>query len=115
MEVQKCLGYISINSIMKMITQGMIQDCPVTPQDMLNALKIYGPPVPALKGKTRDIQVKIPKEIPTFYNIQSELKMEADIMFINGKPFVISVTTLLGLTIVSAVAARDYNSLKTAL
>ena len=37
---------------MLLLEAGLIRDCPVTPDDAKRALKIYGPDIATLKGKT---------------------------------------------------------------
>jgi hypothetical protein len=70
-ELQAGLAYPS-NGDLKWITQAnLLKDSPVGPQDVDVALKIYGPPVALLKGKTvrqkapvaRQDVVAVPKEI----------------------------------------------------
>ena len=65
------MAYPSIPDLKWVVQSNQIKDCPVTAQDVNVALKIWGPSVALLKGKTvhctplvvvRDI-VEVPKEI----------------------------------------------------
>ena len=52
-DLQAALGYPSIATLMRTIQQGAIQTS-VTGKDVRSALKIMGPPLPMLQGKSQD-------------------------------------------------------------
>ena len=69
--LQSKLGHPSTADMRWILKHNMIKDCLVSTQDVDNALAIYGPSVPSLKGKTakkkaavvtRDL-VKVPRGI----------------------------------------------------
>ena len=70
----------------------MLKDSPVTAQDVDVALKIWGPSVALLKGKTvrrkpplvlEDI-VEIPKEL---WKLHKRVTLTIDIFFVNSAPY----------------------------
>jgi hypothetical protein len=70
-KLQAGMAYPSIPDLKWIVQSNQIKDCPVTAQDVNVALKIWGPSVALLKGKTvhrtslvivQDI-VEVPKEI----------------------------------------------------
>jgi hypothetical protein len=71
----------------------MIKNCSVTSTDIDNARKLFGDDVVALRGDTvHNTQdpvmadyVEIPKDI---LDLNKDVTMAADIMFVNGLPFV---------------------------
>jgi hypothetical protein len=52
-DLSKVLGYPSPQSIIDMINNGAIINCPVTAKDVARANKIYGPDLASLRGKSR--------------------------------------------------------------
>ena len=117
-ELVKRLGYPSVHTVMRMITNGTILNCPFTVQDVVNAMTMFGPHVAAVKGKTKEHAIVPTKEVPLMKIIHENQSLEADVTFFSGLPFLISVSKPLGLTIASYLhgdAARSYLSLKNAL
>jgi hypothetical protein len=98
------------------IKQNMIKDCPVMIQDVDNALAIYGPSFPALKGKTakkkpsvvtRDL-VKISRE---FMKLVKDVTLCVDIFFINKIPFIITLSLKIYFTTVTHLDNRNIGTI----
>jgi hypothetical protein len=85
--------------MVSLIKNGVIKP-PITVHDVYRAFHIYGPDIASLKGKTR---LKTPLAIKAEY-IPSPLRvglvMHSDIMFIDKDPYLVTVTTPLGLSVV---------------
>jgi hypothetical protein len=102
-----------------MMNSGSIIYCPVTAKDISRAIKIYGPDLAAIRGKSRKLKITsspieyLPREV------SSNLILNVDIMFVNSLAFLISVSTPLGLTIVNELGrnkgARSLASVSLAL
>jgi hypothetical protein len=75
----------------------LLQDCPVTVQDLSVALKIWGPSVAMLKGKTvhktpppvQQNIILIPKEIRQRHK---KVTLVIDIFFVNKIPFFVTLS-----------------------
>jgi hypothetical protein len=101
-ELMRKFGYPSTGDIIKMISNGVILNCPVTIADVKRAIDIYGPDLASLKGKTvtkKSRIAKVENSITKFQN--ADICLCVDIMFVNGVQFLISVSEDLGLTMVS--------------
>jgi hypothetical protein len=73
----------------------MLNDCPVTRQDVDVAIKIWGPSVALLKGKTvrrkppmvqQDI-IEVPREI---WQLHKKVTLVIDFFFVNNIPFFVT-------------------------
>ena len=115
-ELSAQLGYPSARDLIDIINAGSIINLPITARDVERAYKIYGPDLAAVKGKTTskkaaransDVIIKRVREIQT---------LSIDIMFVNGDPYLISVSAPMGLTMVNDLnGSRSYTSVKSAL
>jgi hypothetical protein len=74
------------------IQSNLIKECPVTVKDMGTAIKVWGPSVAMLKGKTvrttppvvRQDVIEILKEI---WELHKDVTLTIDIFFVNKIPF----------------------------
>ena len=74
----------------------MIANCHVTPEDIKNTDKIFGPDVPSMRGKSVRRRseavvsdyVEIPKEILIMDTV---LKVSVEVMFVKNLAFLVSV------------------------
>ncbi len=107
MEAQRIQGMIANpteREFAGMVREQLLTNCPVTVRDVDNANQIFGPDLANLKGKvTRTKQecvrveyVQIPWD---FVQLHKYITLVADIMFLNGLPFL--VTSLQGLSLVT--------------
>jgi hypothetical protein len=102
----RALGYPSPRSVIDMINNGTLTECPVTAKDVARAYEIYGPDVGALRGKTT-ITPSIPykgKTLPR--TVQADQTFNVDIMFVDKHAFLLTVVTPLGLTLCSDLGRR---------
>jgi hypothetical protein len=95
-----------------MVRPNMIKNWNVTPNDINNALKFFGEDIATLRGETARISqdtlmadyVEIPKEI---IYLNRELKVAADLLFVNGLPFVTSISRNVKFTTIEHVTNRS--------
>ncbi len=87
-----------------MVREKLITNCPITVQDVENANTIFGPDLANLRGETirtkpehvRIEYVQIPRD---FVELHKYVTLMADVMFVNGLPFL--VTSLRGISLVT--------------
>ena len=105
-ELSKYTGYPSPAALIKLINSGSIINCPVTAHDVIRAADIYGPELGSLRGKThqRSGMSYRPESLPRV--VPAEQVLNVDLMFINGRVFLISRSAPLALTMVSDLGYR---------
>jgi hypothetical protein len=99
-----------------MVSSNIIKNCPVTSIDVNNANKIFGPDLATLKGKTVRITpppaetdyVQIPKEK---MSVNLNVTLVIGIMFVNGLPFVVSISRKMKFTRVEYLLGWKQNHL----
>ena len=85
-----------VQNFKHLLRQNIIQNCPVTAEDVDNAEKIFRPDIGAMKGKTtrkkptpvKKDEVAIPKEL---LDKNKELTLCMDVLFINSMPMLTSI------------------------
>ncbi len=90
--VQAGLAFPSSADMKWAIQSNLIKDCPVTVKDMGAAIKVWGPSIAMLKGKTvrttppvvRQDVIEIPKKIRELHKV---VTLTIDIFFVNKIPF----------------------------
>jgi hypothetical protein len=105
------VGHPSPKDFKNMVRSNMIRNCTVTATDIDNAYKIFGDDLATLRGKTvRNTQdpvvadyVAIPKEI---LDLNREVTIAADVLFVNGMPFVTSISRKIKFTTIEYVMSR---------
>jgi hypothetical protein len=106
------VGYPSPRDFKNMVRLNMIKNCTVTPADIDNAHKLFGADIATLRGKTaRRTQdavmadfVAIPKEI---IDLNKEITLAANILFVNGMPFVMSMSRKIKFATMEYVSSRS--------
>jgi hypothetical protein len=93
--LQAGLAYPSVPDLKWIVKAIMLKDSPVTSQDVDVALKIWGPSVALLKGKTvrrkppfvmEDV-IEVPREIR---QLHKRVTLAIDIFFVNGVPYFVT-------------------------
>jgi hypothetical protein len=102
-ELQEILACPSSVDLANAVEHNVIGTNPFTRQDIQIAKKIFGPDVPAMKGKTVKRKSKMPREddipdIPSsIINEYSNVHLSIDVMHVNGIKFLISHSKHIGL------------------
>ena len=123
-EVKKILenlAYPSEASLKAMIINGSILNCPITVKDVTNYFKIYGKPVASIKGNTTSVKPKrvsvdnvVHVQRPNY--VEKNIVLCADILFIDQKkPYLVTVSEKIDLTMVTNLVNKQSNTLKIAL
>jgi hypothetical protein len=103
--------YPSPKDFKNMVCSNMIKNCPVASTDINNAEKMFGPDLATLKVKTdRRIlppvmtdYIKIPQEI---IDLNRNVTITIDVMFVNGLPFLISISHKVKFTTVEYISNK---------
>ena len=99
-----------------LVRQNFLQDCPITPSDITNAHKIFGPDLANIRGKTvrrkpehvNTAIVDIPQQI---LSNQQYVTLSADVMFVNQVPFLVSSSRNINLTTIEFIHAAPHPNL----
>ena len=101
-EFMRRTGFLNENEAIRAIRNGSILDVPITIQDIINKVKVWGKELANIKGKTTERRAKEIKDVPlpldtTINRIQH---LGADIMWVDGLPFLLTVAEQLKLSMV---------------
>jgi hypothetical protein len=102
--ISKNFGYPSPRNLLNMVKT--LNNCPVSPKDVARYYEINGPEIAALRGRTHKHKAIVFEEdkLPRLAPVDQTLHV--DIMFVNKRPFLLSVGTPLGFTIVTDLGLR---------
>jgi hypothetical protein len=111
-KIQAVIGRPSTKEFTRIVKQGLLPNCPITPEDIEAAEHIFGTDVGALKGKTtrqapekaRMTGVAVPTEIIDRYK---SVTLCGDIMFVNKIPFFVSISRNLKFGTAEMIANRQ--------
>ncbi len=95
--LQAGLVYPSVHDLKWIVKANMLKDSSVTSQDVDVALKIWGPSVALLKGKTvqkkppfvMEEVIEVPKKIR---QLHKRVTLTNDIFFVNGVPYFVTLS-----------------------
>ena len=111
------LGRPSEAQFQQILKQNFLHDCPVTPDDAKRALVIYGPDIATLKGKTTH---QTQPHVPTYTRVtipapilshHKHVTLCVDFMFINGNPFLHTISRDLCFRTIASVTSRSANTI----
>jgi hypothetical protein len=94
-----------------MVRERLITNCPITVQDIENASRIFGPDLANLRGKrirTKPEHVRIEYvQIPwDFVELHKYVMLVADVMFVNGVPFLVTSSRGISLVTIECLKSR---------
>jgi hypothetical protein len=118
--LQGMIGNPTERDFVGMVCEKLIVDCPVTVRNIQNANWIFGPNLANLRGKTtrtkphvRVDNVKIPWD---FMELHKYVTIVADVMFVNGLSFLVTLSRGISLVMIkllpSRTAKRPSNSME---
>ena len=116
-ELIRRLGYPSHAALINLINKGGLVDCDVTSHAVMLASRIYGPEIPAVKGKsTRSTPPAI--HLESYQITYPKIVLYLDIFFVLGESFLLSVSSN-GISIVThlgkGIRSRSGEQLKLAI
>lgn len=100
------LGHASDQAVIDIMSK--LHNCDVSTTDVKNATLIYGPSIPALKGKTKKQSVTRTPPILAPRVTQVQQSVSVDVFFIKGIDFLIGLASPLGYTFVEHIKDRSF-------
>ena len=105
------VGYPSDKDLKSILKLGLLHNCPVSPNDLDNAVSIYGLSIPSMKGNTtqktpdpvRTSMIPVPPELKL---IHKDVVLGIDIMFVNRIPFLVLTAETIGFNTVDHLGKR---------
>jgi hypothetical protein len=109
--LQGMIGNPTKRELAGMVHEKLIANCPVTVQDVHNANRIFGPDLANLRGNTtrkktehvRADYVEIPRDL---VNMHKYVTLVADVMFVNGLPFLVTLSRGISLVTIEHLPSR---------
>ncbi len=109
--LQGMIGNPTEREFKGMVREKLIANCPVTVRNIQNADQIFGPDLANLRGKTtrtkpehvRADYVKIPQD---FMDLHKYVTIVADVMFVNGLPFLVTSSRGISLVVIEFLPSR---------
>ena len=110
LKLMQQLGYPSAGELAKALSSGAIVNCPITSQDVIRMIEIYGNEA-NLKGKMVDkgAVATVPQEIVA--QVRTVQTMHCDIVYFDELPFLITVVKPLNLLLASDIAGSKKSCL----
>ncbi len=110
-QLQIRLGHPSTKDFLQIVARNQLLNCPITRDDILAAEDIFGPDIGSLKGKmtrrkphqVRSAVSPLPLEIIERYR---SLTLCANIMYVNGIPFLLTILRNLKFGTIEAIPNR---------
>ena len=96
-ELQVTVGHPLDKDFIKILKASSLPNCPVTPQDVIIADKLFGPDIGALKGKTTCcgppiVDSPMSMDISTILKYYGEVALCIDPMYVNKVPLLVTLS-----------------------
>lgn len=105
-QLERNLGYPSEKDLTNGISSGAITGSGITVKDVRNAKTIFGPDPHKLQGAMTRRAQKMHLSQPTSVASMREQRMIADVFFVDGFAFVVSISKPMDLVLVKSIASR---------
>jgi hypothetical protein len=97
------IGAPTESEFQSLIRLNLLKDCPITNSDIINAHKIFGPDLANIRGKMvrrkpRHVNTELVDIPQALADNKKNVTLVADVMFINGVPFLVSSSRYILLT-----------------
>ena len=108
---QRMIGAPSERDYQGLVREKLIANCPVTVTDVHNAHQLFGPDLANLRGKTvrrspEHVAVDYIDLPLSFLDRHRNVTVTADIMFVNGLPFLITLSRAINLVTIEFASTR---------
>ena len=114
--LSEALDHPGVTVLAKMLRHNLIVGNKVSPEDLHRAVRIYGPDLAAVKGKTkRTTPPVVITETGMGISVPDGVDLHTDVMFVEGMPFLIAVATPLSYIFCELLKSRQCTAVKTVL
>ena len=118
--VQRRIGHPTSKHLKQIVSQRSLKNIPISTTDVANAKAILGPSVAGAKGWTSRKRargfsverVSIPRD---FYKLNKFVTLAADVMFVAGVPFFVTISKKIKFTTVEYLPRRTARQLANSL
>ena len=105
------IGAPTEREFQSLVRLNLLKDCPITNSDIINAHKIFGPDLANIRGKTvrrkpRHVNTELVDIPQALVDNKKNITLVADVMFINGVPFLVSSSRNMMLTTIEHAPDR---------
>jgi hypothetical protein len=105
------IGAPTEHEFQSLIRLNLLKDCPITNSDIINAHKIFGPDLANLRGemvrrKPRHVNTELVDIPQALVDNKKNVTLVADVMFVNGVPFLVSSSRYIMLTAIEHAPDR---------
>ena len=101
------MGFPSVMDMEKSIDNGIFMDLTVTKRDIWNSIKIYGPHVGGLKGKSFRVKGEVMGIPEVIKDSHRELTLSIDLLYINKIVFFATISHNIAFTTVECLKDRS--------
>ena len=112
------INHVAKDKFIRIVQHNWIRNCPLTVGDIRRSHQIYGPPLPPIKGRTRNVTaprlddieiVQIPQAL---YDDLKYVILCLDFMYVNGIPVMHSISRRVDYRTVGFPTSRSKTSMK---
>ncbi len=94
-----------------MVWEKLLAICPITVRNVENANQIFGPNLANLRGKTTrakpdHVRVEYARILKDFIQLHKYVTLVADVMFVNGLPFLVTSSRGISLVTIEHLLSR---------
>ena len=109
------IGAPTEREFQSLVRLNLLKDCPITNNDIINAHKIFGPDLANIRGKMvrqkpKNVNIELVDIPQALVDNKKNVTLVADVMFVNGVPFLVSSSRNIMLTTIEH--APDHKALK---
>ena len=115
LQLMERFGHPGYNTMLKILNDNVVKDCPVTGRDLMRAYDIFGTPVAQIKGKAVTHKANNAAADQIFGLTCEQQTCNVDLMHVEGIPFLVNVLTPMGFTHVDKLQSRHGEEISRAL
>ena len=112
---QAALGFPPDVKLIRALKSGTFLNSDVLPEDVARATHMWGPSIPAMKGRTVRSRPTPDSQKPVFLRFTYPQTMHCDVMYINKQAYLVSITHPVGMSQVACLENVSTTMLRVAV